>query len=187
MAANNFEKNANTMAIQRYVGPNDKGFEKQQGSPSYKWSEEFDCAIVNGVLAPVPLSAIPGDIGVEHQQPSEGESSSKRKRKIEGTKELAFRLFKFPKIGEQYLLETHEVKTGAIDRCHLIVYKAKNGWKVGSYDLAKGDNIVFPMLGDPNPLIFHKRYEFSLQERLVGWTVEQRKRANGKEDSVYFL
>ncbi|KAK4419068.1 hypothetical protein Salat_2319600 [Sesamum alatum] len=207
-------------ATQTTVQPNE-----QEGSPS-KWSEEFECDIVNGVLAPVPLSVVPvhetggfmveelseapsrkrhrgsasKDVGAteitrpdqlpfsnplffRQQQQQHQASSSKKKRKTEGNEELVFKLFKFANAGEQYLLEIHQVKTGGIDRWQLLVYEAKQKWKVGVYDLAQGDHTVVPVLEDPTPLLFHKNYQVSLQERLVGWTVEKRKRSNGKEDT----
>ncbi|KAK4419067.1 hypothetical protein Salat_2319500 [Sesamum alatum] len=201
-------------ATQTTVQPNEQeGSPKEAYPASSKWSEEFECDIVNGVLAPVPLSVVPvhetggfmveelseapsrkrhrgsasKDVGAtEGQQQQQQASSSKKKRKTEGNEELVFKLFKFANAGEQYLLEVHQVKTGGIDRWQLLVYEAKQKWKVGVYDLAQGDHTVVPVLEDPKPLLFHKNYQVSLQERLVGWTVEKRKRSNGKEDTFYY-
>ncbi|KAI3474422.1 hypothetical protein Pfo_029283 [Paulownia fortunei] len=179
-------------AVQPNVGSGEQeDSQNQEGSPIIKWSQEFNCFTVDGVLAPIPLSSVPLGTGLEDEQqqqpaPSLAESSSRRKRRTEGNEELFFRLFKFPKAGEQYLLEIHEPQTGGISRCHLLVYESNKRWKVGVHDLAPGDHVVLPMLEDPTPPTFQKKFEFSLQERLVGWTVEKRKRGNGKEDKFYY-
>ncbi|KAK4419073.1 hypothetical protein Salat_2320100 [Sesamum alatum] len=200
-------------ATQTTVQPNEQEGSQKEASPaSSKWSKEFECDIVNEVLAPVPLSVVPlheiggfmveelseapsrkrhrgstsKDVGATEGQQQQQASSSKKKRRSEGNEELIFKLFKFANAGEQYLLEVHQVKTGDIDRWQLLVYEKNKRWKVGVYDLAQGDHTVFPVLEDPTPLLFHKNYQISLQERLVGWTMEKRKRSNGKGDTFYY-
>ncbi|KAK4419071.1 hypothetical protein Salat_2319900 [Sesamum alatum] len=200
-------------ATQTAVQPNEQQPSQNEASPANnRWSEEFECDIVNGVLAPVPLSVVPvhetggfmveelseapsrkrqrgsasKDVGATEGQQQQQASSSKKKRRNEGNEELVFKLFKLANAGEQYLLGVHQVKTCGIDRWQLLMYEKSKRWKVGVYALAQGGHIVFPVLEDPTPLLFHKNYQISLQERLVGWTVEKRKRSKGKEDTFYY-
>ncbi|KAH6818044.1 hypothetical protein C2S51_001647 [Perilla frutescens var. frutescens] len=142
-----------------------------------QWSQEFNCSIVNGVLAPIPLNSVPFN---------EEANPRNRGRRTEGDEELFFELFKFPDVWEQYLLEIHEVGTGDIGQCHLIVYQNDSKWKVRIHDFNLRDHELSPMVEDPIPLVFHKKYELSLQQRLVGWTLEKRRRSNGKEDTFYY-
>ncbi|KAK4419069.1 hypothetical protein Salat_2319700 [Sesamum alatum] len=156
-------------ATQTTVQPNEQEGSPKEASPaSSKWSEEFECDIVNGVLAPVPLSVVPvhetGGFMVEELS----EAPSRKRHRGSASKDVG----------------ATEVKTGGIDRWQLLVYEAKQKWKVGVYDLAQGDHTVVPVLEDPTPLLFHKNYQVSLQERLVGWTMEKRKCNNGKEDTI---
>ncbi|KAL7136452.1 hypothetical protein ABFS83_10G031800 [Erythranthe nasuta] len=167
------------------------------------WSNVFKCDVVNGVLAPEPISCVPldqnsPDESSEYEEepepepkpepePGLDESNGERKNRNAGNKELMFKLYKFANAFEQYLLEKHEVETGNIDRCHVQVYENNGSWKVGVHKLATGDHVVQPVLEDPTPPTFLKIYPLSLQDRLFGWTVEIRKRrSTGKDDKFYY-
>ncbi|GER54369.1 mediator of RNA polymerase II transcription subunit, partial [Striga asiatica] len=79
------------------------------------------------------------------------------------------------------------VTTGITSRSHIRVIEQEGAWRMtstGSDDL--GNHMVQPWSEDPNPPLFIKNSEASLQERLTGWTLEKRQRSNGKYDMFYY-
>lgn len=73
---------------------------------------------------------------------------------------------------------------GSVVRSHLIVHESNGKWKINIHDLVEGNHVVVPLVEDSSPPKFPRKYDLSLQDRLSGWTVEKRKRSNGKEDKV---
>ncbi|KAI3474098.1 hypothetical protein Pfo_028886 [Paulownia fortunei] len=197
-------------AVQPNVGSGEQeDSQNQEGSPIIKWSQEFNCFTINGVLAPIPLTSVPLETGLKD------EFYYHRDRQFRSFVETAAFILYSSKLKDLQLVSTAEtsqeaeaaeamiiissseacINLGSSNDGTLkenkhsdgLVYESNKRWKVGVYDLAPGDHVVLPMLEDPTPPIFQKKFEFSLQERLVGWTVEKRKRGNGKEDKVLFL
>ncbi|GER54368.1 enhanced disease resistance 2 [Striga asiatica] len=163
--------------------------DNQDGSidQNHQWSEEFQCEIVDGVLAPTPISYSYTQLAYNQQTPQpmarsdhiegfqSGESSSSKtrnKRNNEGDEPLSFRLFKSINGAGEYLIEVHEVTMGITSRSHIRVIEQEGAWRMtstGSDDLGN-----------------HMNSEASLQERLTGWTLEKRQRSNGKYDMFYY-
>ncbi|KAK4419072.1 hypothetical protein Salat_2320000 [Sesamum alatum] len=150
------------------------------------------------VLAPTPISQFRqpqiGHEDIEEQQTSSGRSSKPKKQrilittKVLGTKDVFFRVFKFPGDEEHYLLEMHQVDTRAVDRYRLKVGKdeTKEKWGIKVYDLETGQHVVFPMTEDSSRPKFLKKYQLSLQERLETWTVEKRIRINSRKEETFY-
>ncbi|KAK4419066.1 hypothetical protein Salat_2319400 [Sesamum alatum] len=150
----------------------------------------------NDVLDPTPISQFrqpgTGNQEIEEQQSSVRKPSKKQRilitSRVLETKDVFFRVFKFPGDEEQYLLEMHQVETGDVDRYRLKVEKdvTKENWGIKVYDLETGQHVVFPMTEDSSRPKFFKKYQLSLQERLETWTVEKRIRIkSGKEETFY--
>lgn len=77
---------------------------------------------------------------------------------------------------------------GGVVRSHLNVHESNGRWKIDIYDLAEGNHVVVPLVEDSSPdLKFPRKYDLPLLDRLSGWTVEKRKRSNGKEDKVSYI
>ncbi|GER40331.1 LysM domain-containing GPI-anchored protein 1 [Striga asiatica] len=152
---------------------------------------EFQCEIVDGVLAPTPISYSYTPFAYNQQQGIQSgkflSNKPRNKRKSEGDEPLSFRLFKFMNGAEEYIIEVHEVSMGIASQSHIRVFEQEGAWRMpstGSDDL--GNHMVQPWSEDPDPPLFIKNAEASLQERLTGWTLEKRQRSNGKHDMFYY-
>ncbi|KAL3642498.1 hypothetical protein CASFOL_013313 [Castilleja foliolosa] len=187
-----------------------KNVVNKDGSPAnVLWSEEFECYTVNGVLAPLPLSSVPLEDNEATPQPREKVTvsptrvnvgatqppavpsnvqwSRKRSRSTTpGDHPMVFKLSKFLNAREEYLLELRELDTGLTTWSRVSVFEKNRTWEMSINALTSGNHVdVQPLLEDPNPPMFRKRPDLSLQERLVGWLGRTSIRSNGQKDKSY--
>ncbi|KAL2501635.1 hypothetical protein Fot_35483 [Forsythia ovata] len=95
--------------------------------------------------------------------------------------EVSFRLFQYVGRLDNYVLDMFKIETGEIVKYHLLVCK-EDEWKVKAEHLSTEQlDPVLPVFEEISQFVQNK-FNISLQERLVGWTIKEKLR----KDSIIF-
>ncbi|KAL2472488.1 Enhanced disease resistance 2 [Abeliophyllum distichum] len=157
----------------------------------------FDCFTVNGVLCPDPISwALPDETPVEMEMEEQPRTSlaeagkGKRKRTktvVDKVEMVMFQLFKtLIKGKEGYILQMHKIETQIIINYHFSVDE-KNGIKEVKVEACPKGELKAELVTEETSLNVQTKCKLSLQERLVGWTYEARKRRSSNITDKYFI
>ncbi|KAL2501582.1 hypothetical protein Fot_35430 [Forsythia ovata] len=93
--------------------------------------------------------------------------------------EVSFRLFQYVGRLDNYVLDMFKIETGEIVKYHLSVCK-EDEWKVKAEHLSTEQlDPVLPVFEEISQFVQNK-FNISLQERLVGWTIKEKLRKDSR-------